>query len=379
MKTVHCISLFATLLLVATAPGQTPELLRGKALLLDNDRVLEGDIEKVETQYRVKRTVGELWLPASRVKKLCKDVGECYDAMKAQLNLKDADERLKLARWCQVNGMSNYAFLEAKAALDMRPEHKESISLVQMLERVSITSATTPARPKATPAPQPPPIARGTSVDISNEAFATFATRVQPILMNTCVSCHSNGRGGAFQLLRVSDGGHRASAQGNLKIVLEFVNVEKPALSPLLIKSVVAHGGVPTPPIKNRQAVPFQTLQSWVEQLVESNPHLKEMRAEGTGISTSAKKDFTIDWSATDRPSLPIMPALPPVAAPFTSAVGPRVPGKSDGEIVSKPAPIVRPEPATAPQPKLTTPPPSVLPSAPRDPFDPAEFNSRPK
>jgi hypothetical protein len=73
------------------------------------------------------------------------------------------------------------------------------------------------------------------------------------------------------------------------------------------------------------------------------------------------------------------MPALPPVAAPFTPAVGPRVPGKSDGEIVSKPAPITRPEPATTPQPKLATPPPSILPSAPRDPFDPAEFNSRSK
>ena len=117
--------------------------------------------------------------------------------------------------------------------------------------------------PVAKAKPAPP-------IDISSDAFAAFATRVQPILMNTCVSCHSGGRGGNFQLV-ATDGGQRASTQANLAAVLEQVRTDNPALSPLFIKALSRHGNAAGAPLKDRQAIPYRTLQGWVDYLLATN------------------------------------------------------------------------------------------------------------
>jgi hypothetical protein len=348
----------------AQAPSSAPLTppTRGKVLLLDNDRILEGDIEKVDGQYRVRRTVGEVWVPADRCKRLCKDLDETYEVMKRQINLKDADERLRLSRWCQMNGLKEHALHEAKIALDMRPEHPESVQLVQMLQRFTVAKSPVPASLAQPAAPQitlKTHAAARAPLDVSNESLVFFSTRVQPILMNTCISCHSHGNGGGFQLVRPNDGGPRTAAQANLNAALDFINLDRPVLSPLLIKAVVAHGGASAAPLKGRQSPPFQTMQTWVDQLLTGNPHLKEIRQAETqsSVSTSAKKDYLNEvFAAPER-----TPMLPPQPTET----------KKSGEIVSRP--VQRLDEKTAP--------PIVAPAVPgpRDPFDPAEFNSRPK
>lgn len=357
--------------LVAKPPA--PEPTRGKVLLLDNDRILEGEIERVDGNYRIRRSVGELSIPVGRGKRLCATINDALDVMKSQANLKDPDERVRLARWCQVNGLKEYALQEAKVALDMRPDHAETVGLVQTLQRFSISS--NPALPpQAQPTPAPPRFTSAPkSVDVSNEAFALFSTRVQPILMNTCVSCHTGGRGGGFQLVRATEGG-RVAAQANLTAALEYINVEKPVLSPLLLKAVSTHGGATVPPLKGRQSPPFQTLQSWVDQLIAGNPHLKEIRQADVAsspsgpTSTSAKKDYFNDVFAAPPPAPP-MPTPPMITPP---PPGPPPDGKTP-PVVSRPLPRVDAPPVIAPAPA-----PAAGPT-PVDPFDPAEFNSRPK
>lgn len=353
-----------------------PEPTRGKVLLLDNDRILEGDIERVEGNYRIRRTIGELSIPVGRGKRLCATLNDALDVMKSQANLKDPDERLRLARWCQVNGLRDHALQEARAALDMRPDHLETVALLQTLQRFAISS--NPALPpQAQPTPAPPPrfTSSPKSVDVSNEAFALFTTRVQPILMNTCVQCHSGGRGGGFQLVRSSEGG-RVAAQANLTAALEFINVERPVLSPLLLKSVSTHGGAALPPLKGRQSAPFLTLQTWVDQLIAGNPHLKEIRQPDVvstppaGTSISARKDYFNDV-ITPTPLPTPLPTPPPVISLPPPSPVPALP-PPDGKtppVVSRPLPRVDAPPVVAPGP---TP-------APVDPFDPAEFNTKPK
>jgi hypothetical protein len=360
----------------ARAQAPAPELLRGKVLLLDNDRILEGEIERVDGQYRVRRGVGVTWVPVNRVKRLCKDLDDTYEVMKKQINVRDADERLRLARWCQLNGLKDHALLEGKAALEMRPDHAETLNLVQTLQRFAISSSPALAtqHPPAPPAIKPPVVKQ--TLDVSTEAFAQFATRVQPVLMNTCISCHGLGKGGSFQLVRSADGGNRAVAQSNLNAALEFINFERPVLSPLLTKAVVAHGSATASPLKGRQAPAFQTLQTWVDQLLAGNPHLKEIRqAEAaTGTSISAKKDYFNEVFAERVPPPPSLPPAPP--AP------PIVNDPKKGEIVSRPTPrLDEKQAAPPPLPAVPAPRPSVTPPPPglRDPFDPAEFNSRPK
>ena len=303
--------------------------------------------------------------------------------MQSQANLKDADERLRLARWCHSNGLKERALQEARAANEMRPDHPETAQLVQILQRLMLTTSSTalPAVPVGSLPKTPTAAIRGaTPLDVSNDTFAQFASKVQPILLNACVNCHSNGKGGEFQLLRVSEGSHRATAQRNLISVLEFVNVEKPVLSPLLIKAVVAHGGATKSPLTGRQSVPYQSMQTWLEQMVANNPHLREIRRAEAGEigpvfggSTSAKKVY--------GPAATVVPTKPGVTQTGGTL--------KSGEVVSRPVTRLEEEEpglppvsvAPLPLPPNPMPPrivaPSMSPPPSGDPFDPAEFNRK--
>src|SRR5437867_4351510 len=77
----------------------------GHVLLLENMRVLEGDIERDGDRYRIRRNLGESSVPADKVLKLCADLEEACQYLRGRANLRDVDERLKLARWCQLHGL----------------------------------------------------------------------------------------------------------------------------------------------------------------------------------------------------------------------------------------------------------------------------------
>lgn len=336
--------------LAGTVRAQTPrppQAITGTILLLENDRILEGAIDRVADQYRIRRGNGELWIPASRAKRLCKDANEAVAVMQSGINVSDPDERLRLARWCQSNGLKDCALREARAALEMRPGHNETRQLVQLLERLTISSSGlgAPPPPAPPPAKAPSPASAQALYDVSQDAFAQFAAKVQPVLINTCVTCHQASKGTALQLYRPSDVGHRIAAQKNLNAVLEFVDFEKTVLSPLLIKSVVPHGGAEQPPLRGRQSPAFQTLHGWVEQTVATNPHLRDIRRAHTGEPPPV-------FGTTSMSARPA----------FSEELRGPVPPREKAPIVSRPTVIVPSTPAAP---------------APRDPFDPAEFNRK--
>jgi len=103
MNTLFLLSFSLVALLGAEepAPASVPvkPAIKGKVLLLENDRVLEGDIELVGDRYKIKRTIGETWLPTNNVVKLCPSMDDAYMFLRSRTNLDDADERLKLVSW----------------------------------------------------------------------------------------------------------------------------------------------------------------------------------------------------------------------------------------------------------------------------------------
>jgi hypothetical protein len=304
----------------------------GKVLVLDNEHTLEGDVERVGEQYRVRRSIGETWLPAAKVLCLCDSREDAYAYLHAQANLRDADERLRLARWCHQNGLREQALAEVRAAVELRPNHPESRRLLSNLERSQAAppaAAPAPPKPREEPEAVPPP----PGVEVSAECVGLFSSKVQPILMNACSGCHATGRGGAFKLLRPFDVGSnsRRSVQQNLAAVLAQVNLEKPQMSPLLTKAVSQHGEMLQPPLKGRQTKAFQTLEDWVRVALANNPQLREAAAPA-----------------------PAAPAVPVPAPPASEAK----PGKAEPVSVDKPA--ARPE---------------APPAGPADPFDPVIFN----
>ena len=336
MRTIFPLAV-VLLLIAGLAPfgtvQETPPT--GRVLLLRTERTLEGEITKVGTQYRIRSGRGESWIAGDQVARLFADWDEAHRYMQSRANLGDPDERLRLARWCMLNRLSKQALQEARVALEMRPTHGETTQLVALLERSLAgpnDDKTTARTPNAAPAMP--------SVDVSPETMIAFTTRVQPILMNACVGCHSGGRGGAFQLTRVLDGGQRAGTQRNLAVTLAHANLDQPALSPLLIKAVSAHGGTTRRPLENRQATPYRTLLTWLETTAAGNPHLVAQKPAPPKLAP------TVAATATPLPMAP-----PPAPVEPRSEVAP-------------PANIIRAVATEAP-----------MAEPPSDPFDPAEFN----
>src|SRR5207248_5928269 len=138
--------------------------------------------------------------------RLCASREDAFRYLRTQANLDDADERLRLARWCLMYELRSQALAELKAADELRPDHAETRRLLMHLERASqAAAAPSPLPPAPVPVPQVGKTTQtvASGLELNTECMGLFARRVQPILMNTCAKCHASGRAGDFKLTQV--------------------------------------------------------------------------------------------------------------------------------------------------------------------------------
>jgi hypothetical protein len=297
------------------APPEEPAT--GKILVLDNEKTLEGDIEHVGSQYRVRQGSGAVWVASDRVLKLCPDAKAAYLYLRSRANLNDADERLRLAGWCRQHGLRHEALAEVQEAVNLRPQHVASRRLLDHLQQAQ---PVVEAAAKPTPEPESPVA----PVDLTADAMGLFVTKVQPILMNTCASCHAADKGGKFKLARSyeSEAANRKVMQQNLAAVLAQVNLKEPRVSPLLMKAVSVHGPLAQAPLKNRQAPAYRALEDWVRLTLANNPTLQEPAGAGTPdtkatASVKADTPFAADSAQpTDPAAAATLPAVAPSPKP---------------------------------------------------------------
>lgn len=298
------------------APDGPPadEPTHGKVLVLENEQTLLGDVERVGTQYRVRRLIGETTVAADRVLRLCTDMQDAYAFVRSRANLTDPDERLRLAEWCRVNGLHEQAVEEVKAAVELRPDHAASRRLLAYLRDSG------PPPPSKVGNDDAAPDAPAPAVDLTEEALSQFASKVQPILMNACANCHATGRGGSFKLARAYDSTvlNRKTMQQNLAAVLGEVNLRQPQNSMLLAKAVSVHGPLEQAPIRGRQAAAYKTLQQWVAATVADNPQLHEQAARPEPAAKADTAPFAEARPASAKE--PIGPDKPPAAMPPAAA-----------------------------------------------------------
>jgi hypothetical protein len=357
MKTiVSTLVLVVLLVLPGASPGYAPDpppsQTKGKVLLLKNEHTLEGEVERIGERYRVLRSAGETWVPDDEVLGVAGSMTEAYALLRARANLDDADERLRLANWCRLHGLLPQAIAELQVAAQLRPDHAPTRRLLQHLQQTA-RAPVAPKRPRitdqrATAEPAP-------AVELTTECLGLFATRVQPILMNTCARCHATGHGGKFRLVQVYEDGPvgRRTLEQNVAAVLAEINLAQPEASRLLTKAVSDHAHTGQAPIKDRKDAPYRTLEKWVKLTIESNPQLRDSTpAPDKSAGTTPPERRAIesgprtDWG-TDAP--------PPAAGP------PAPPGVSP-----TPVPVSNAKPAPPPPPPAVTPP---------DPYDPEPFN----
>ncbi|MHB1423022.1 MAG: hypothetical protein ACYC3I_07485 [Gemmataceae bacterium] len=316
------------------AADRPPSLSKGRVLIFKNEHTMEGDIELVGDRYHVRRQVGESWIPADRVLGLAASLPDAYVYLRGRMNLDDPDERLRLARWCRDNGLQQQALAELQAANDLRPDHAETRRLLYYWKQAAATHV--PPRGTATKgSPQShPPENDPAPLEVTTESLGLFASRVQPILMNTCARCHATGHGGKFHLSQVYEDsvGSRRTLERNLAAVLAEVNVNQPETSRLLIKAVSDHAHAGQAPLRDRQTPAYRTLENWVKRTVADNPHLldkseirnpKSETASAPMEEARPKVGEESQWGADARPSTvpssSVAPADKGKAAPPTS------------------------------------------------------------
>jgi hypothetical protein len=362
----------------------------GKVLVLESGRTLEGDIEIHGNQLRIRRSAGEVWVPVEPGMRLCADWNEAFAFMASQSNRLDPDERVRLARWCQLHGLPERALAEVTAAVQMQPSHREARQMRDMLQRTLAMEKTETATAAGAIAAPP---AKLPTLDISSDSVAVFTTRVQPILMNTCVNCHSGARAGRFQLYRTYNGGQRAATLKNLAAVLALVDPERPELSALLIKAVSPHSSTTLGAPLKKESVPFYTLQTWVLQLLTSNPQLRAQRSNAldaaSGQAARSKleqAEARFDPKSTAALIWKMEELAREKTAAASKAASKAAPAKTE---IAKPGPIIGPsEPTTAFAAPASPPPVAVTPTSfseqsrhvptePADPFDPVIFNQQ--
>jgi hypothetical protein len=391
--------LLVSLSLAGDPAGAGKERRVGRILVLLNEQVLHGEVERVGERYHVRRKIGSTWVPLDQALYLCDNLDEAFTFVRRRANLSDPDERLRLAHWCRLNGLGHRALEEAQAALELRPTDRPTQRLVRLLEERE-RRPPPPTPPRGPDGEEEPPLP---VVDVDGNSLSAFATRVQPILMNTCLRCHASGRRGTFHLHRVTSPGliNRRSTQHNLAAVMRYVDFHRPEASPLLTKAVSDHAQVGQAPLAGRDEPTYRALLVWLRETVKSNPHLARQAGavgrgpEPVGPPAPRKDAVTTNPGPDVSPTAPVGPPPPvfrPEDAEKTEWGEARGPTTATGTVVTARKPEgAGPTPPSAPTPPRDLPiwargfrpgqvPPggNVRPASTGrtgDPYDPEAFN----
>jgi hypothetical protein len=315
------IAIFAVVALFAGHASAAP---RSRVLLLDNQQILEGEIEQVGDQYRVRREGGETLVPAPRVVTVCDTVEAVYEFLRGKVDPTNAAAHFRLARWCDANGLRVQAAAEAKLAAELAPSQAIVLATYKQLQR----KADAPPPPPA-PAVLPPSVLNAPvePIDCGAEAYKRFAMKVQPVLMNTCASCHAGTYTGKFRLERVYDDSSiaRAATQRNLAVALAQVDRAKPAASPLLLQATSPHGGAALPPLRDRGVPAFKQLDEWT-RLSVSDSSAPPATPEPPVVTTAATDPKSEFGAGVPKKSEPMGPKDPFDAAIFNQQNHPDAP-----------------------------------------------------
>ncbi len=237
-------------------------------VLLHNGETLQGRITRQGDRYFVGMERGEISLRASDIDCCCRSPAEAYAVLLGRVHGDWPEDYLKLADWCQRNGLvaeSAAAIAEAKR---LAPSHP----MIGLIERRLIMAQN--------PVVAPPPSVSAAAGEVSGSdldrlirgmppgTVETFTDVVQPLLMNNCTTagCHGPSSTNQFSLLRAPTGraASRRLTQQNLYRVLRWVNRDDPADSPLVTVPAKPHGSAAAPIFASHRASHYQQIVDWV-------------------------------------------------------------------------------------------------------------------
>gem|GEM_PF-1985428 len=216
---------------------------------------------------------------------------------------------------------------------------KSTVSTVPKVQFAEYREVAAPSPNQALPIPVPPI----EELYLDREALKFYTSRVQPVLANTCASCHARkDHESAFKLRAITEGYANPQATDvNMHTTAKFVNRTSVASSPLLLYAMKGHGGRKESPIFSREHPAFKYLEIW---------------ARGISVDEQA----STQGIAKATPKLPNNPNSVHLAGVGLATTPPQMNIPKVTEFGQ----------AQPPQPN-----PTYLKLNPDDPFDPAKFN----
>lgn len=309
---------FYSALVLSLVAAEPPSVERPSVLVVEGYRLVEGTVKEIpdfhdatgETKL-VRVTSGGVtrtW-PAKDVLFLGTTRQEAYTFVKGKWQPTTVDDRIKMAEWCRDAGLAAEALAEAKAAAAMAPPDAFLVKLIRDLEAAKAKAPEDRAIRIVRAAPSKPaplssvvPITAREKPVVDSAAEKYFGLKVQPILMNQCVSCHADPKkGGAFQLGRTPAGESAgAVTTRNLAATVKQVSGDKPDRSPLLVYAVRPHGGQQQAALTIHHPA-YQHLAGWVASVAPQLPQ-----------TPATPKAVTFAATAGSNP----LPSPPPLQVP---------------------------------------------------------------
>ncbi|MCO8123407.1 hypothetical protein NHH03_16780 [Stieleria sp. TO1_6] len=242
-------------------------------VLLRNGNVLFGEATRVGDTVSIKRADNSLiHVPAKQVSRIGLSLQQLYEHRRKTRFQGDLGALQTDIRWCIRHGLLRQAGEDVLQARQLDPGDPETIQLLRQIAselKASVDDRTAPNSEQPavirTVSHQMPIQPASAKSDLTNDDQANlkndsaprplldqrstshFIARIQPILMNRCVSCHArqDASNQPFQLhtALTSKWAPTIVARENLVAVMQYVNLNDPLASQIRIKATDGHGG----------------------------------------------------------------------------------------------------------------------------------------
>lgn len=285
-----------------------------KFLLLDNDSVVHAAVEVLEEGYRVSRSGGTIVYPKHRVIHMADSMLDLYEYKRKQIPRHDIPEHIKLSQWCLSKGLRQQAEEELILVQELDPGNPVVERRLRMLtkrdEPVTDRKVTQASYERSA---DPSEVVGNFIRGYGQDTFKSYI-HVERILVNQCASCHASlQHESAFRLYTRNDGGplgQRLKAR-NLESVLAQINLTTPHASPLLTKSLTAHGPMQVPVLGGVRDSMYKAIEDFVylvcQRYSRESPTVVK-RQPPTNSFGSALETEEVVVESRPRPR-PVMPA----------------------------------------------------------------------
>lgn len=317
---------------VATASPAEP-VVREKSedrpcVLLNNDNVLYGVAEQIG-EFVIVRSgqAGEIQLSRSAVACWADSIRNLYRYRVDHRSNGDVAVHLRDARWCLRYDLYDLAAAEIRLARQIDPNNSQADLIEDQLRR----QVAAPSAPSMTNVAsqsvglQKEPV----SDPVDPATLRRFASHIQPMLINRCGSCHQSTTLSAENgwAMTLPARGSRASAEmthANLASTLEYLDLDVPEVSRLLLKATEDHGGVAAP-LNSRNAKAIRSFEHWILTATTAMARTRDHRRVASRKPYSAKsghRDTTTRSGADDERRIDERRIDEPPASGPTSNVG---------------------------------------------------------